>query len=253
MKYAIMSDIHANPIALARVLDECGKLGVDQIVCAGDVVGYGPDPVGAIRLLRGKGVAGVMGNHDAALVGASDTMLAMVCANAGMSRYRMEFSADDLNWLGSQPFVHEGGQFAVAHSNFADPGRMCHVFTPADARPSFGRREEPLLFIGHTHIAAMFAFGIASDGDGRFPQCIGGAPRDFKVRKGWQYLINVGSVGVPRDGREASFVTYDSSSGTVRFHRVAFDYFALSKLYREHSLQVPLWVLQNVLPEGFSR
>ena len=69
MKYAIISDIHANPVALEKVLSDSARYGVEKVICAGDVVGYGPDPVGTIRILRESNIPVVMGNHDAAVAG----------------------------------------------------------------------------------------------------------------------------------------------------------------------------------------
>ena len=73
MKYAIISDIHANPPALERVLADAERCGAEKVVCAGDVVGYGPDPAGAIRILRERGIECAMGNHDAAVAGWCNT------------------------------------------------------------------------------------------------------------------------------------------------------------------------------------
>ena len=66
MKYAIVSDVHANSVALERVLADAEPCGVEQVVCAGDVVGYGPDPAEGIRILRERGISTVMGKHDRA-------------------------------------------------------------------------------------------------------------------------------------------------------------------------------------------
>ena len=67
MKFAIMSDVHANPTALERVLADAEQCGVEQVVCAGDVVGYGPYPSETIRILRSRAIPTVMGNHDRAV------------------------------------------------------------------------------------------------------------------------------------------------------------------------------------------
>lgn len=90
MKYAIISDIHANPAALERVLADAKQFGAEKVVCAGDVVGYGPDPVGAIRILRERGIPTVMGNHDAAVVGWRGTDGMIGSAREGTERHRRE-------------------------------------------------------------------------------------------------------------------------------------------------------------------
>lgn len=240
MKYAVMSDVHANPDALMRVLDECTRLGVDQVVCAGDVVGYGPDPAATVRILRERGIPAVMGNHDAAVVAFHDDTGMIRSAQDGVARHRAELGVEDLAWLSSLPFVYEGGGFAVAHANFAHPDRMSYVYDRQDARASFTRRSERLLFVGHTHAEALFAFGIVSDP--YFPDCGQVEPRDFRLVRDFQYLINVGSVGYPRVNPYSSFVSYDSDSGVVRFHHVDFDFRSYAESLRQKAIEVPAWM-----------
>lgn len=93
-QYAIISDIHANPAALERVLADAERCGAEKVVCAGDVVGYGPDPVGAIRILRERGIPTVMGNHDAAVVGWCDTDGMLGSAREGTERHRRNSEGD---------------------------------------------------------------------------------------------------------------------------------------------------------------
>ena len=105
MKYAIISDIHANPAALERVLADAERCGAEKVVCAGDVVGYGPDPAGAIRILRERGIPTVMGNHDAAVSGWRDTDGMIDTAREGTERHRRELGKGDLDWLRALPYV----------------------------------------------------------------------------------------------------------------------------------------------------
>lgn len=242
MKYAVISDLHANPAALKKVLEECDRLGVDQVVCVGDVVGYGPDPCGVLRILRERNIPTVMGNHDAAVACLRDEALMIGIAQEAVRRHHAEIGADDLAWLRSLPFVYEGDGFAVAHANFQAPERMFYIYDARDARGSFVRRSEPLLFVGHTHIEALFAFGIASDP--HFPECGEVNPRDFRMVDGWQYLVNAGSVGYPREHPYSSFVTFDATTRIVRFHRVPFDFQGYADALRARSLPVPTWVTE---------
>ena len=105
MKYAIISDIHANPPALERVLADAERCGAEKVVCAGDVVGYGPDPVGTIRILRERGIPTVMGNHDAAVSGWHNTDGMVDTAREGTERHRRQLGVDDLDWLRSLSYV----------------------------------------------------------------------------------------------------------------------------------------------------
>jgi len=240
MKYAIISDIHANPAALTAVLSECDRLGVGQVVCAGDVVGYGPDPVSTIRILRERGIPSVMGNHDAAVAWNKGRDCMIPCAARGVLRHRSELGEDDLRWLQSLPYVYEGDGFAVAHAGFRDPDRMRYTFSALEARNSFIRRSDPLLFIGHTHLEALYVFGMVAGG--KFPDCGNVHTRDFRMVDGWQYLINVGSVGYPREHLESSFVTYDSETRAVKYHRLPFDFEAYVASLAEKGIEIPYWV-----------
>ena len=90
MKYAIISDVHANPAALERVLADAKRCGADKVVCAGDVVGYGPDPAGAIRILRERGIPVAMGNHDVAVADYVGIGYMIGSAQDGVARHRAE-------------------------------------------------------------------------------------------------------------------------------------------------------------------
>ena len=136
MKYAIISDIHANPPALERVLADAERCGAKEVVCAGDVVGYGPDPAGAIRILRERGIPTVRGNHDAAVAGWRDTDGMIGAAREGTERHHRELGQEDLDWLRALPAVYEGDGFAVAHANFAAPLGMDYIGRARELRRS---------------------------------------------------------------------------------------------------------------------
>ena len=240
MRYAIISDVHANPAALEKVLADSARYGVEKVICAGDVVGYGPDPVGTIRILRERNIPVVMGNHDAAVAGWRDTDGMIGHARDTDMIHREELGEDELDWLNGLQYVYEGENFAVAHANFVNPQMMSYICCKDRARPSFFRRSERILFVGHTHAEALFAFGIASDP--HFPDCIMCEPRDFRAVDGWQYLINVGSVGYPRVKDYSSYVLYDSATGDVLFRRVAFDFAGYVAALRAKSIPIPDWL-----------
>ena len=240
MKYAIISDIHANPAALERVLADAESCGAEQIICAGDVVGYGYDPAVVIRILRERGIPTVMGNHDAAVVGWRDTDDMIGSAKEGTSRHRKELCEDDLDWLKSLPYVYEGGGFAVAHANFRAPEGMDYVHTRLEARDSIFSRDEKILFVGHTHVEALYRVGFVSDP--HYPDSEQLEPHDFKMEDWWQYLVNVGSVGYPRVKNYSSYVVFDSATGEVQFHKVEFDFSGYKAALRAKSIPIPPWM-----------
>ena len=214
MKHAIISDVHANPRALERVLADAERYGVEKVVCAGDVVGYGPDPAGAIRILRERGIPTVMGNHDAAVVGWRDTDGMIGSAREGTERHRRELGQDELDWLKSLPYV--------------DASRMgVHGW-------SFGGFMTTSLMCTYPNV---FKVGVAGG-----PVSEQLDPCDFKVENGWQYLVNVGSVGYPRVKPYSSYVIFDSATGEVQFRKVEFDFADYKAALRVKSIPVPPWM-----------
>ncbi len=223
MKVAIMSDVHANPMALERVLADAEQCGVEQVVCAGDVVGYGPDPAGTIRILREREIPTVMGNHDVAVADYFGGCTMNDWARAAVARHRAELDDDDKDWLRSLPYVYLGDGFEVTHASFCpSPMSMGYVHDRLAARDSLfnGRKERQ--FIGHTHLEALFRVGFVSDP--HYPDSEQLEPHDFKMDDKWMYVINVGSVGYPRVKPYSSYVIFDTATGEVQFRKVEFDF-----------------------------
>lgn len=245
LKYAIISDIHANPAALERVLADAERCGAEKVVCAGDVVGYGHDPAGVIRILRERGIPTVMGNHDAAVVGWRDTDGMIDTAREGTERHRRELGKDELDWLRSLPYVYETDGFAVAHANFVNPHFMDYIHDRFEARDSMTSREERMLFVGHTHVPAVFTLGFFSDP--YFPDCrCEEDERDFRMKEGCQYLVNVGAVGYPRVRPYSNYVLFDPESGEVQFCEVDFDFRGYADAMRAKSIPVPPWIEERI-------
>ena len=240
MKYAILSDIHANSVALEKVLQDSERFGAEKTICAGDVVGYGPNPAKVIHILRERGVAVVMGNHDAAVAGCRDFGDMIGHARKTDMRHRCELSQEDLDWIRKLPYVYEDDNIAVAHANFYCPEDFDYTLSKFEARLSLFRREEKVLFVGHTHVEALYAFGF--DSDPRFPDCKAYEPRDFRVVDGWRYLVNVGSVGYPRARPYSTYVLYDSETGDVLFRNLEFDFERYKAALRAKSIPVPGWM-----------
>ena len=240
MKYAIISDIHANPAVLERVLADATRNGVDQIVCAGDIVGYGPYPAETIRIVRERNIPTVMGNHDAAVAGWRDTDNMIGSAKEGTARHCRELGEDDIAWLRSLPYVYEDADFAVAHANFRTPEYMLYIGDRLEARDSIFHRDEPILFVGHTHVEALYRVGFVSDP--HFPDSEQLKPHDFKMEDRWRYLVNVGAVGYPRVKNCSSYVIFDSTTGDVLFRRVEFDFDDYVAALRKKSIPIPPWI-----------
>lgn len=218
MIYAILSDIHANEIALSAVLADARHLGAERIICLGDVVGYGPEPEKSAVRIRECAAVTLAGNHDDAVAGRLDPSDFIDLAADAVARHREALSPESLIWLKSLPYVFKGRSFACAHGDFTSPQTFEYVSDISEATANFAARPEQLLFVGHTHVPGIFLTGASG-------KVYALAPTDFTLEDGKRYIVNPGSVGYPRtDGHtcESTYVLYDDVERTVTFRHLPF-------------------------------
>jgi predicted phosphodiesterase len=217
MRYAFVSDLHANLQAWRAVHRDIRSLHADYIICLGDVVGYGPSPSALLNEVHAHVDAFVMGNHDAVISGKMDDSSFTPEAREIIRWTAGKLDAKASAFLGSFPLTLVGNGFRCAHGDFARPASFEYVLNPEDALPSWQANDAPLLFTGHTHHPAFFLIGAS--GTPRETE-----PQDFELERGKRYFINVGSVGQPRTGDpRASYCLYDTQANAVFWRRVAFD------------------------------
>ena len=216
MKYAIVSDIHANIQAWDAVIEDIQKQGVDAILCLGDVIGYGPNPAEVLESCHQHVDYFILGNHDAVIGNRMDSNLFNDSA-----KYLIEWTRNQLNdeaakFFGNMSLRMEGETFACAHAELALPGRFSYLYEPNDCISSFDATRQQVLFVGHTHMQAKFTWK-----DGRLLQ---GKSENFNLEEGARYLINAGSVGDPRDGKtNAHYVIYDEEKKSIQYRSIPFD------------------------------
>ena len=217
MRYAIISDVHANAAALRAVLVDAQDLNAEKVICLGDVLGYGPDPVPALEEIYSRVHVCLAGNHDDAVCGRRTTEDFNDFAAAAVARQRKSLTAEAMAWLRQLPYTYATSDFACAHGDFSDPESFCYIQDPEDALPSFEGRAEQLLFVGHTHKPGV----IVLKGD---EELLAYDPMDFRLEEGQRYVVNVGSVGYPRSGFCRSYYCiYDDAARTVYFRSLPFD------------------------------
>jgi predicted phosphodiesterase len=217
MRYAIVSDIHANLQAWNAVLLDIRSSKVDKILCLGDLVGYGPQPAETLQSLYENVDHFILGNHDAAACGKLDASYFNDGAREIIEWTRLQLNPEAMRFLEQLPLTLHAHTFRCAHGDFAAPGSFHYVVDAADAEPSWQTVEEQLLFVGHSHDPAIFVRGHSGA-----PHRV--APQDFMMEAGKRYLVNVGSVGQPRDGdTRACYCIYDTANGSVMWRRIPFD------------------------------
>ena len=230
-----MSDIHANPSALKTVLKDLQDMSVEKLICLGDVVGYGPDAIGAIQLIRKEADVCVMGNHDAAVAAVIGSEGFSLSAVQGIRRHCNETGVEERQWLAGLDFVFADGDMACAHGDFVKPDAFNYICSADDAIRSLNERRETVLFVGHTHKPAVFV--LNPDGAVREID----SPEALNLEAGCRYLINVGSVGYPRYGLWSTYCVYDTAKKSVVFHRVPFDFDGYERALARQDVALPSW------------
>jgi len=215
-KFAILGDIHANLEALKVVLDDADRQGVSQFVCTGDVVGYNADPKACLKLIRSLGCQVVQGNHDY-YTGCNESMeLFTPMAQKSIYWTRKQLSLLDRKYLRTLPLIADVENFTVVHSSLSTPQRWNYIFKRTAAAAHFLNQFTNVCFFGHTHVPLAFVKADAEIEKGFYDT--------LTIREDFQYLINVGSVGQPRDRNpKAAYVIYDLEERTVTMRRVEYD------------------------------
>jgi len=237
MRYAIISDVHANEAALRAVLTDAADAHADKVICLGDVLGYGPDPVAALELVYRRAHVCLAGNHDDAVANRFPVEDFTDFAADVVLRHRAALTREAVDWLRHLPYTCEFEGFACAHGDFSDPKHFNYILEPQDAMPSWAERPEQLLFVGHSHKPGIFVLGASGT-----PHLLDGA--DFTLEDGKRYIVNPGSVGYPRSGAcRSSYCIYDDQSRTVFFRTLPFDLDSYAAKMHGQGLNEAPWML----------
>ena len=217
MRLAVMSDVHANLEALEAVLADIETRHVDAVCCLGDVVGYGADPIPCLELINQTCDIKLLGNHEYTALGRlpQQTLNAVARASAEWTQVQLGDRAFQIIAEFTMNASREGSHFV--HASPCEPDKWHYILTTAEADRAFKHMRENICFVGHTHLPAI----ITQSPAGKHRQQVG---HDFDPDPDSRYLVNVGSVGQPRDrDPRACYVTFDSGEQEVLYHRVEYD------------------------------
>jgi len=217
MKFVVFSDIHGNVEALERVLEEAEMLRPDMIVSLGDVVGYGANPGECIDLVEERAGIRIAGNHDAAAAGLIGIETFSAAAQKAIRWTAQALSSRRRDALGDYDTVRRYGECVFSHASPCSPMDWEYVYTINQTNAIFERIMDRFIFIGHTHVPAIIERGAGASSRLRSGSFCAIDPQA-------RYLINVGSIGQPRDGiAAASFALLDIQKGTITVRRVPYD------------------------------
>jgi|ERR1700722_13383243 diadenosine tetraphosphatase ApaH/serine/threonine PP2A family protein phosphatase len=230
MRVAVISDIHANRHALEAVLAAVNVEAPDEIWCLGDTVGYGPEPNRCCALVAERATLCLAGNHDLAVTGALSIEEFNGDAAAAVRWTREAIDAPSLEFLrGLSPQARRDG-VELFHASPLDP-IWEYVLGERTARLSFQTTSAPLVLVGHSHLALVFALEGA-----RLSGWLA-APDESLALANARFLLNPGSVGQPR-GKDprAAWMMVDLDALTVSFRRTEYAVGATQKEMRARGL-----------------
>lgn len=216
VRYAIISDIHGNLEALTATLECIDRRQISQIVCLGDVVGYGASPDACVNLIRERGIPTILGNHDAVACGLEEPWGFNLVALSAVKWTAEQLSPDNSAWLKNLPLRLDYDSFLAVHATPEGSG-WDYIFSWEETLPHIARLREQnrrLCFFGHTHCPGAFSedglYALEEDSP-------------FELDPGKVYLINPGSVGQPRDDDpRASLGIFDTDSNEFELLRVPY-------------------------------
>lgn len=215
MRFAIFGDIHANLHALHAVMADAQENACDRFVCMGDIVGYNAYPRECVEFVRSLDCPVVQGNHDEQVCLSKTSGDLNPLAEEAIDWTRRQLGGEDIEWLRGLRLQRQVLDFTIVHATLDTPAGWKYVTTELDAEASLGYQRTPLCFIGHTHVPRAYIRA------GRV------RAEEFDVlhvKKSEKYLVNVGSVGQPRDGDwRAAYCIYDTDSSEIYLRRIPYD------------------------------
>ena len=224
MKIAIISDIHGNLEAFQNVLADIDRSNVDATISLGDHIGYGPDPEKVIQLVYKREMPSLLGNHELVVLDEDHLNWFNPTAQKSLIITIELLSQPSIEFIRQMPhsMVQYGGRFV---HGFPPDSTTLYLFQISDPEliKTFKNMDEQICFVGHTHELVLIEF----DGHGltRTPLQKG----ITSLQQNNQYIVNVGSVGQPRDGNNcAKYVVWDSAKNCIEIRYVAYDIAAVA-------------------------
>ena len=232
MRIAVLSDVHGNLDALLAVFKDLDHAGIHTVFCLGDMIGYGPDPDAVVLAVRDRKIQTVMGNHELGIVDPAHIKWFNPPARESLKITAGMLSEASLAFITSLApslvavncrFVHGFPLDSVKTYAFAvTDNHICNTFKVMP---------EKVCFIGHTHLLEIMDYSDDGLLRGPLPEGI------IHLSSNSQYIVNIGSVGQPRDGNhDAKYVIYDTEKLTVEVRHIAYDIHAVMEKIRAAGL-----------------
>ena len=225
MRIAVLSDIHANLEALTTALKLAEEHKADAVICLGDVVGYGPDPAACLELIRTTCEACVLGNHDEAVAFDKGLDVLPGDAQAVVRMHQHTLSENHMEWLRDLPLRYEAYNATFVHASPDAPGEWYRLESFHTVQAQFTFFDGPICFVGHSHKPAVASSTLGV----------------LRVRRGHRFLVDVGSVGQPRDkDSRLGFVLFNAKEFVCELVRGHYDVERTEARIKEEGLPMVL-------------
>lgn len=233
MNCAVISDVHGNEEALQAVLQDIKQRKIRNILFLGDAVGYGPNPNECVKLLKDNCREMISGNHDYAVLGLTDISNFNDYAKAAVEWTSSVMKKKYLSFLRFLPLVKllEKDDTLLVHSTPKEPDKWHYILTGWDAEVNFRHFEQKTCLIGHSHQAVIIEDPISDE--------MLTHKNSVEITEAKRYIINVGSVGQPRDGDPRACYAIITNE-KVELIRVKYDISKTQKKMLDAGLPLPL-------------
>ncbi len=222
MRIGILGDVHSNMEALTAVVEVMRQDDIDHWVQVGDIVGYGAEPSACLAVIRELGCIICRGNHDAAVVGLLAADYFNPYARQAVEWTRSQLSSSELDFLRRLPLVVEKKEYTVVHGSLHQPEQFGYVISVVEAKDSLEAQRSRMGFVGHSHVPAIYMQRPELPNDE--VEVIYSPEVTVSIDGCSKVLMNVGSVGQPRDeDPRAAYAIYDTKAQEVSIKRVAYD------------------------------
>jgi len=217
MRLALLSDAHANLEALQAVVKDLEAQSIEKVFFLGDAVGYGADPNKCIKLIDNLCEIKLLGNHDFVALGLESPQYFNLMAQQSILWTRKELSKKSVQLLADFEMEATFLDYFLVHATPENPSEWNYILTIDDANRNFEYFSQTICFIGHSHQAGIYRRD--ADGTVTFLQ-----EETYTAEENCRYIINVGSVGQPRDGnRDSCYAIVETDNHSIEFRRVQYD------------------------------
>ena len=216
MRYGILGDIHSNLEALQAVVIACQEQNVKTFLCVGDIVGYGADPIRCIETIQELKADAVAGNHDWAVAGKFEPTDFNSMGQAAVMWTRDVLSNEQRHFLNNLPLIYKNEDLILVHGTLNKADQFIYLEDIGQALDTFYLMDNNVCFVGHTHVPQIF---VKQDEKVYYAHSL-------QIETNYQnkYIINVGSVGQPRDlNPMAAYCIYDTETKIIEIKRIRYD------------------------------